>query len=113
MFIYDQSSNVAPEDVSVSSSGRVLLTHHLYQCDLLYMYVHHIQSFYILLFKYIYTYISGLVIRRQGGLIHVAPVVCLLGEQHGGEREGSGCYQGVVYPGVANAEDNCCQTRES
>ena len=74
------------------------------------MYVHHIQSFYILLFKYIYTYSSGLVIWRQGGLVHVAPVVRLLGEQHGGDREGGGRYQGVVYPGVANAEEKCCQT---
>ena len=69
------------------------------------MYVHHIQSFYILLFKYIYTYIFGLVIRRQGGLVHVAPVVRLLGEQHGGEGQGGGGHQGVVNPGVANTGD--------
>jgi len=66
------------------------------------MYVHHIQSFYILLFKYIATYIFGLIVRRQGGLVHVAPVVGLLGEEHGGDREGGGRYQGVVNPGVAD-----------
>ena len=102
-------SEGAPEDVSVSCSGRDLLTHHLYKCDLLYMYVHHIQSFYILLFKYIATYIFGLIVRRQGGLVHVAPVVGLLGEEHGGDREGGGRYQGVVNPGVADPENKCCQ----
>lgn len=73
------------------------------------LYVHHIQSFYILLFKYIYTYNSGLIVWGHDGLVHVAPVVGLLCEQHGGEGQGGGGHQGVVNPGVANAVDKGSQ----
>ena len=50
-----------------------------------------------------------LIVWGHDGLVHVAPVVSLLGEQHGGEGQGSGRHQGVVNPGVANAGDKGCK----
>ena len=73
------------------------------KCDLLLMYTLYKVS--IFCYLNISSHIlSDLVVRGQGRLVHVAPVVRLLGEQHGGEGEGGGRHQGVVDPGVADAE---------